>query len=341
MTFLFCDGFDKYAADTDLAIRGWTIGSTAATAFNATGGAFGGGALDLGNTTLTYALAAAETEVVFGFRMKAAALPAADREILRFLSTANNRNIIVKLNTDGSFGAYQDATLRGTESAAVIEAGEWYRVEARAKSGSAASGANCTIEVNGVEVLGVDANFLVSFGTANVGSVVTLGASDLTLTLDDVTLVNTSGSAPWNTFLGDVAIATLTPTAEGDASDFTPSAGADNALMVDETVSDGDTTYNESSTVNHEDVHVHSDLGASADSIVGVVINAVAKDEGGIGRGLKLTAKSGTTTGRSDEIALSTAYAFYQKLFEDNPDTTSAWTPSEVNGAQFGYQVSS
>jgi hypothetical protein len=36
---------------------------------------------------------------------------------------------------------------------------------------------------------------------------------------------------------------------------------------------------------------------------------------------------------------VGTDYRVYREIIEQNPNTTAAWTESEINGAEFGYKV--
>jgi hypothetical protein len=35
----------------------------------------------------------------------------------------------------------------------------------------------------------------------------------------------------------------------------------------------------------------------------------------------------------------ATEYLNHQSIFEENPDTLAPWTKGDVNGAEFGYEV--
>ena len=80
-------------------------------------------------------------------------------------------------------------------------------------------------------------------------------------------MLDGSGPAPFNDFLGDVRVDARYPTAEGANSAWTPLSGTDNALMVDDPGPpytpgggpDDDTTYNSTLTVGAVDTHVIQD----------------------------------------------------------------------------------
>jgi hypothetical protein len=55
---------------------------------------------------------------------------------------------------------------------------------------------------------------------------------------------------------------------------------------------------------------------------------------------IKLVTKSGSTTDvDSAQSVGSTTFLCKQEIAEVNPDTSSAWTASEIGASQFGYEV--
>lgn len=145
-------------------------------------------------------------------------------------------------------------------------------------------------------------------------------------------------SAINNTYLGDVRVECLMPSGAGTTTNFTPSAGS-NFQNVDETAPNDDTDYNSSSTVGNKDTFAMANLAATTGTIKGVqVFSRARKDDAGT-RTLKNKVRSGATEGDGASVNMATSYDRMISLFETNPATVTAWTPTEVNAMEAGYEV--
>jgi hypothetical protein len=193
------------------------------------------------------------------------------------------------------------------------------------------------VRINGVEMInfsgdtknGGTNSYVDTFGfsTGNVGS---------THFFDDVYALDTTGTAPYNTFLGDVRVNTLVPNAAGSSTQFTPSIGA-NYTTVDELPYSA-TDYVSSTTVGNRDTYALSDLSAAA-TIFGVQNNVVAKktDAGNIS--LKPAIKSGASVYYGSTSSLGNADRTYIDTRALDPSTSTAWTAAGVNALESGFEV--
>ena len=159
--------------------------------------------------------------------------------------------------------------------------------------------------------------------------------------LDDIYICDTDGTTN-NDLLGRVVIGGIFPSADGDASDWTPASGTDNSAMVDDIPTDDDTSYVENNIQGEEDLYDYADLSTiTTEPILGLQVNTdVRMNEFPGDIDLYQTAKSGSTTsdGEAANIAMDD-YEVTTRILETDPDTGSAWTTSGVNGAQFGIKV--
>ena len=144
------------------------------------------------------------------------------------------------LQANFTTGAITVLNAAGTLVAAPVAAfnsGVWQYLELKAVV--AGGSGSVTFRANGV----IDAN--VNAVTANLGStavgqaqwIVTLNQSGAfyTSTVDDVYLLDSTGSAPRNTFLGDSRVETLYPVADGAHTDWTPDTGTAHWSRVNQT----------------------------------------------------------------------------------------------------------
>jgi hypothetical protein len=130
------------------------------------------------------------------------------------------------------------------------------------------------------------------------------------------------------------------PNGAGDDSDWTPSAGSNYENVDDGALLDEDTTYNETSTDAHQDLYTYEDLPATVVTIDGIQITNEARIAAG-NMNLSTVVKTGTTTDVGDPDAISSEdyVTTTARILEEDPDTLAAWTPSGVNGAQFGVRA--
>jgi hypothetical protein len=156
----------------------------------------------------------------------------------------------------------------------------------------------------------------------------------------DIYVLNDTGSAPNNAFLGDVTVRTLSPNGNGNSSQLLGSDGnsTDNYLLVDEKpFSSAD--YVGSATTGQKDTYALTDLPATVTSVYGVQVNAsMHKSDAGAGQA-RAVIRTGSTDYGGATHALSTGAITYHEFYEQNPNTTSAWTPSDVNGLEAGMEV--
>ena len=157
--------------------------------------------------------------------------------------------------------------------------------------------------------------------------------------MDDFYMLDQSGSAPLNDFLGDCRIDTIYPSADGTYSDFTPSTGSTHYTLVDE-ATPNTTDYVSSSTVGNRDSYQFQDIAAlSAQTIYGVQVNAaIVKDDAGA-RSAATFVRSGSSNSDGAGVGLSTSQTYISQIFTTDPNTGAAWTESAVNAAQFGTVV--
>ena len=178
-------------------------------------------------------------------------------------------------------------------------------------------------------------------GTAtNIDAVRLININNATTYFSDFYLLNSTGSAPNNTFLGDVAVRTLSPTGNGASTQLVGSDGnsVDNYLLNDE-LPFSSTDYAGSATIGQKDTYAMANLPAGVTTVYGIQLNGLmAKSDATLAQARYVLRSGGTDYGGVTRT-LTTSYVGYQELYELNPNTSAQWTPAAVNAVEGGMEV--
>jgi len=158
------------------------------------------------------------------------------------------------------------------------------------------------------------------------------------INFDDVYIGDDSGS-DMTDIVGDLFIEQLVPDGVGSSTQFTPSVGS-NYQNVDDTTPDDDTTYNESSTSGHKDLFTAANLSQPVNTVYAVQISSKFNKQQAGTRTFRNKVLSNVTEGNGATVGMRyQSYSYKTDLFENDPDTSSAWTESGVNAMEVGYEV--
>jgi len=128
------------------------------------------------------------------------------------------------------------------------------------------------------------------------------------------------------------------PTAAGDSTQFTPSAGS-NWQNVDETDPNDDTDYNSSSVAGNRDLYNITNLPAFTGNVLGADVWMRARKDNGGTEQLKTAIKTNSVVYYGPTENLANSYAMYRKQYLVNPNTGIAFTQAEANALQIGAEV--
>jgi hypothetical protein len=163
------------------------------------------------------------------------------------------------------------------------------------------------------------------------------------LALDDVYIADTAGSY-CNDLLGEVRVVTLLPQTDavdaGANADFTCSTGTDHGALVDDAEPNDDTDYVYSSTQGHIDTWNYPPVGYTG-TVHAVQLSIGAKKTDSGPRAITHVARP-TSTNRVDAVdnyLNTSAYNYYRKIYETNPDDSAPWDVADIDGAEFGVKI--
>lgn len=333
MSILLLDGVDHYANATDLSYSGFSIGG--APAF-VTGRYGRGSALslpaDIDSVQMEFASA---NEVYTGFCLKLTGISTSTLQIFALLEASFSQLSLYVLPS-GHLSIYRgdNDRLGVASSKGRLVKGTSYYIELYAKIHNGVG--QYEVWVDGVSVMAQTNVDTQDTGTALVDSMVFIGSTDIGPVSDDIYVVDTTGSAPYNTRLGEIEVDTLRPNAAGASTDWSPSAGA-NYAAVDDPTPDAEATYVDAVAIGDTDHYNFSNLAVEYDTIFGVQIKALAKTTGT--GNLQNQVISNSVEAAGVTYALTTSYVYYTNLFLEDPDTVAAWDFNAVNAMQAGVEV--
>jgi hypothetical protein len=138
-------------------------------------------------------------------------------------------------------------------------------------------------------------------------------------------------------WIGDTNIQAIVPTAAGNSTGWTPSAGANFECVDERPASDVDYVSINANDVS--DTYVTGDMAGTIDSVKCVQIQSRTRSEGApTPTNLKLVARSGATDYLSGNKAVLAAEKALYNLWETNPADSAAWAESDVNALQIGIK---
>ena len=224
----------------------------------------------------------------------------------------------------------------------VLAPGVWYYIEFKVFVHD--STGTVDVKINGVSEIALTGQDTRNGGTGVIGEfyIGTLSTNNnFDPAYDDLVLLDTTGSAPNNTFLGDVRVETLTANGNGNSSQLVGSDGnsTDNYLLIDESTPNSDTDYVQSATVGDKDTYTYSDLTPTTGTIFGVQAVPFARKTDAGTRSIKSVARLSATETDSADAVLMTTYRYFPDMRETKPGG-GAWSISDVNSAEFGVKVS-
>jgi len=334
MSLLFFDGGGEYY-DTARIFQAWDSRQAGGPNVEGSNGRRGGALLSYGQLHGTEVSFPEAGTIHVGFAMRFP-LAVSQNELMSF---KNRSTIHVRIDTaiGGGLRIFRDSNIfLGETGHDLIFADIWHYIELRVVISDTGS---VTIRVDGVEVIDLDPVDTQNGSTTTIGSLqINFGTGTVQLELDDLYILDTNGSAPQNTYLGDCQVIALLPTGNGATSDFTPSTGA-NWENVDENPHSDDTNHNESSTGLDVDLYTYPTIPTitGGSTVVSLKVLAATKRPDSAYSDIELVARPASTNFFSGEFALATDYRYKKFIWDDDP-SGGAWTDAKINSAEFGVR---
>lgn len=157
----------------------------------------------------------------------------------------------------------------------------------------------------------------------------------------DFVLWDTTGSYNNSWPIGDVRVECIRPNAAGSSTAWTrggTDSGA-NWSQLDETTYNSDTDYVYSATAAQKDTYNFTSLTSASADVYAVQYNGVIRKDAAGSRSICPIWRPASTDYEGATFAVGDSYTIAREIKETSPETSTAWTVSEVNGAQFGIKM--
>lgn len=337
MALRFTESCDPYSANADLDLK-WIRSNTSNVTFNATGGNYGAGAIqmsaaDNAQTRKLWPTFSAANLCV-GFWFKASGLPTSQSTMLAcFNGASSGASLYVTTAGILHYNSGDGLDLTGGQ----VCDGAYHWIEVKFWNNVA----------NGTHAFYLDNVLQGSHGSfsgtpyAGTNRLYFGGMAGRTTNYDDIIAWDNAGSGliVADLPLGPQRLRLVKPNGVGTTTQFTPTGAANNYDCVDDSpVNDGDTTYVASATNAQRDLYTFEDL-SGVTTIKGAMLNVVAKNPGGGALGLKNVTKSGGTTSAGISLVPFQTYECHMYPVELDPNTSAEWTQTNFNAAEFGYEI--
>ena len=343
MTLYFFDGGHHRIPAANLTSTGrWTsasLHSGGAGQYSATGGRRGNACFQISATGGLSKNVSPGSTVAVGFAMQNAGLGSANQAFLRIVDAdLVTLHMAVQVSTSGALSVLRNTTtLASTAVGTVPDDGQWHWYEFICTIHDTTG--SYTLKMDGATVLTASNVDTRNGASTNVGSVnirAHHSSGGVISTLEDIYIADT--------LLGEIRVEQLVPTGNGNYSQLTGSDGnsTDNYRLVDE-IPPSMTDYNGHATVGNKDTYTMGDLATASGSIFGVnVATMVTKSDAGAKSGRRVLRSSGTDNAGADlTVPTTPTVAHVSELLTSSPFTAAAWTVSEINGLEAGFEVRS
>lgn len=360
MALLWVESMDKYSNTSDNDIFNdnfnWTGDTVNPGDMEATSGRFGGQAYRCQSRTspadLRIPLSAAGmsgTTAVIAFAFRFGATATASDAVQGFLdcydaATGGTQHFSLAMTPAGSFVMFPATGAAFYSAPNVFYHRVWHWLELKVSFLDAGS---FELRIDGVAVLSGSGDFRAGTGnTSTIHSVRLTGSDDSgnddSMLYGDIVILDGSGSAPYNDFLGDLRIENTIPNADGAVANWTPLSST-NVSNIDDALAayDGNTTYISSNTDEQVNLAAHVDHALTNVNTIKFAQLSVMAAKETAGKNVAPRVVSGATSvdGATITPLVQPDYTWCNAIWTVDPNTSSAWTKANINAAEWGVKT--
>jgi len=351
---LTMDGFDLYPGNTsyagyyELLARGWNPSYLFAIGITLTGGKYGQGAAtivraDNNDHSIYRALSSTKTTVIAQTFVRPGTTLGSCIFFEMWYGAHSALVMRLKTTAAGALELYNcNGILIATSAANVIRSGTYHHLQV--KCTSADSTGTVVVRVDNANIFVYSGNIDTAVGNVGIDRVYFFSCVDRATETryDDIIIMDNTGLAPRNDFIGECRICTLLPNADTAMSDFTRSSGSNDYEMVDDAIPgnhDVDATYIWTNSLGAKSMFDVGNLSITPSAIYAVQHSVVLDKTTSDTRQARGLVSSNSVVQNGATRSLNTAYLYYQDLIEQDPDGPKEWTKAAIDALQIGVEV--
>jgi len=231
-------------------------------------------------------------------------------------------------------------TSLGTPASVVLNASTWYELELSLVVGSGTSG-SLIVKINGNVILNYSGINTQGSAGPTIGFIGAFLSDQPNSFIDDFYICDTTGPAPYNTFLTAVAgpmgprVYTLFPNSNSSVT-WTPLSG-NNYSEVNASSFQGDSSYVSSSTPGNQDLYgiptPLAQIGTVIGSVLAVQTAFVGREDDAGTRQVSASIESGSSVFQGSTRTMIANYEKYFDIYVNDPITSAPWAASKFNTA--------
>lgn len=297
-----------------------------------------------GNNGVSRMVTPGDNTCVFGAAIRMSAIGVTASRVMTIGEFGSINHISIVVNAAGKIEVRRgDAagTLLGTSTSSMV-ANVYTYIEIKVLISDTVGTVELRINGSSTPEINLTSQDTRNAGTGTYNSVhIGFGNNFGNLDADDIYVCDGTGSAPFNTFLGDCRVDAHLPSANGSNNGSTPSTGSDRYATIDETPPNSDTDYNSLAAVNDKDtVNLPALAAVGVGTLYAVQVLAFAKKaDAGAATICPVLRHSGTDYDGASSTGMSTDYTYaLQQIYQQNPGTSADWTESDFNALEAGYK---
>lgn len=339
MALLFMDGFDTYAA-ADITKK-WSGYSNVPTV-NSTAARSGAQGLFISSNAINLykSLTAGDNTIVWGAAVKwpGGFTYGADVPYVFIVQSGAGTNQLYVLNDSaGRLSVYRGGGTLLAGPGVALASNTWYYIELKSVVRTGTNG-SFELKVNGASYLSASGINTAGAGSDGWGRIYLTWASfGAGLYYDDMYVLDGTGAVN-NDFWGPVVVKTVVPDGAGNYTQMTASAGSNYQCVDDSPTMNNDTDYVSETTVGEKDTYTFGAIGLTG-AIRGVQANIYVRSDGGGAETVSPLWRISGVDYEGTAQNISTSYVDLRQCYDVSPATASAWTVSEIDGAEFGQKL--
>lgn len=254
--------------------------------------------------------------------------------------TSSETLITLTTTTAGIIELRRNGTILATGTT-VLALGVYYHIEV-ALTNIEDTGSSCVVKLNGTTEINFTGDLYVggTKGINGIGFSTTYNTSGFSFWLDDVIIWDSTGSE-FNTSMSPRMIYTVTPNGNGAVLNGVPSAGTNWQTQDDTDMGSAFSDFNVLTGAGNYDLLTFAATPIGLVNVEAVVVNAMTGSLGAATRQMAGVVKSGSaalTSGTTYNVPVGSTLTV-QGIFTKDPNTSTAWTKSGIDSAQFGYRL--